>query len=280
MAGISQEDYKEPQCLLNMSDPNSKEVRSIDISRVIDKLDSYLSKDDMPGAKRHLEYWLREAESGNDERGRFSILNELMGLCRKMKLEKEAKNYAMAALEQAEAIGIKDTISYGTCLLNVATVYKAFGDSEKALGFYEKAKENYGKNLPSDDRRAAGLCNNMGLALCDVKRYEDSIRSYEKALEILKKYDDSRPDRAITWLNLANAYEAKDGLLEAEESISKCLDEAEKELLSEENVRDGYYAFVCEKCAPTFGYYGRFGLQNDLLACSAEIYEENRKKGE
>ena len=31
-----------------------------------------------------------------------------------------------------------------------------------------------------------------------------------------------------------------------------------------ENNQDGYLAFVLEKCAPTFGYYGRFGDEADL----------------
>ena len=37
--------------------------------------------------------------------------------------------------------------------------------------------------------------------------------------------------------------------------------------------RDGYYAFVCEKCAPTFDYYGYFLVADDLNERARAIYE-------
>ena len=36
---------------------------------------------------------------------------------------------------------------------------------------------------------------------------------------------------------------------------------------------DGYYAFVCEKCASVFGYYGRFVYEGELLERARRIYE-------
>ena len=39
--------------------------------------------------------------------------------------------------------------------------------------------------------------------------------------------------------------------------------------------RNGYYAFVCEKCAPTFDYFGRFAFAAELRAVSEEIYARN-----
>ena len=37
--------------------------------------------------------------------------------------------------------------------------------------------------------------------------------------------------------------------------------------------RDGYYAFVCEKCAPVFGYYGYFLTERELNRRAREIHE-------
>ena len=37
--------------------------------------------------------------------------------------------------------------------------------------------------------------------------------------------------------------------------------------------RDGYYAFVCEKCASVFGYYGHFAYEKELYERSRRIYE-------
>ena len=65
--------------------------------------------------------------------------------------------------------------------------------------------------------------------------------------------------------------EAELGALEAEETILKYLDKAEK-LLEEYPNKDGYYAFVCEKCASVFGYYGRFVFANELVERARRIY--------
>ena len=62
---------------------------------------------------------------------------------------------------------------------------------------------------------------------------------------------------AITYLNMASACEAELGLLDADEKIQSYMDMAES-LLEGYTDRGGYYAFVCEKCASVFGYYGRF----------------------
>ena len=51
---LSKDDYEEPRCLLNMH----PEVTPIPVGRIIDKLDSYLNKNDYDAAERHLKYWL------------------------------------------------------------------------------------------------------------------------------------------------------------------------------------------------------------------------------
>jgi hypothetical protein len=37
--------------------------------------------------------------------------------------------------------------------------------------------------------------------------------------------------------------------------------------------RDGYYAFVCEKCASVFAYYGDFLYAEELEERAKRIYE-------
>ena len=51
---------------------------------------------------------------------------------------------------------------------------------------------------------------------------------------------------------------------EAEEKIQGLLEEAEALLDTESLPRNGYYAFVCEKCAPVFGHYGWFMTEAEL----------------
>ena len=79
-------------------------------------------------------------------------------------------------------------------------------------------------------------------------------------------------EQAITCLNRANAIEDEKGLEEGESSINALLDEAEQLLDTPSVPRNGYYAFVCEKCAPTFSYYGYFLTAEDLKRRAEEIY--------
>ena len=74
-------------------------------------------------------------------------------------------------------------------------------------------------------------------------------------------------------MNLANLAEAEHGLAEAEEAISAYLEKASALLDTESVPHDGYYAFVCEKCAPTIDYYGWFIAANDLKERAKAIYE-------
>ena len=66
---------------------------------------------------------------------------------------------------------------------------------------------------------------------------------------------------------------AEHGLLEAEAAIDGRLDRAKALLDDPRNEKNGYYAFVCEKCAPTFSYYGYFAAASELEQEAKTIYE-------
>lgn len=245
---------------------------NLSTERILAKLDEYFSKNDTAAAKNHLTYWLGEAELVGDTRAALLCKNELMGLCRKLGLREEACSYAERALALVEEMGISDNVGAATTYLNAATVYKAFGEASRALPLYEAAEQIYEKNLSPTDLRRAGLCNNMALALCELGRFEAAAERYQTALSILQKTAGTEPEQTVTQLNIATLLEAQWGLEAAAEQIEECLSAA-KELLETEQKRDGNYAFVCEKCATVFGYYGHFAYQDELLARSRCIYE-------
>ena len=113
----------------------------------------------------------------------------------------------------------------------------------------------------------------MALACVSLKEYDQARELYQKAIEIMSALPGGKPETAITYLNLANAAEAQQGLENASEFITDCLQKAENLLLDESNALDGNYAFVCEKCAPTFEYYGWFMTAKEIKRRSDEIYE-------
>lgn len=273
---LEPEDYKEPRCQsctdFYYPDENAN-VSFIPVDRVVDRLDTLLSHNDMPAARRHLEYWLSEARMGGDKRGELAVLNELMGLYRKMGLKDKAFESAEKADELVKTLSLGGSITAATVCLNAATVCEAFDRPREALERYSEAKSIYEDFLPPGDARLGGLYNNMALACVSLKEYEQARELYQKAIKIMSALPGGKPETAITYLNLANAAEAQQGLENASEFITDCLQKAENLLLDESNTLDGNYAFVCEKCAPTFEYYGWFMTAKEIKRRSDEIYE-------
>jgi tetratricopeptide (TPR) repeat protein len=112
----------------------------------------------------------------------------------------------------------------------------------------------------------------MALALVDLNEFEKALLLYKKAISVMESSEDGMLEVAITYLNIANLKEAELGIEAAQAYIDKLLDDAAK-ILDEHANKNGYYAFVCEKCASTFGYYGYFAYENELKERAAKIYE-------
>ena len=261
---LKPEDYEEPRCLLDMTDPAQARTARIPIFRVLEKLDEHLFSKDFDGALRLLDYWENEAKRGNDIGGRLSILSEKMGFFRNQNREKEAFAAVETALELVARHGLSDSIMAGGAYLNAGTVCKAFGRSPRAVELYDKAKEIYEKHLSDTDERLGGLYNNRALALTDVGRYAEAKDSFEKAIAFMRRLPHKEAEIAVTLLNLASLVEARDGLEDGAEEIARFCEEAMRYLDTPDLPHDGMYRFHCEKCAPVFDYYGYFAYAADL----------------
>lgn len=266
---LSKSDYEEPTCPFCMPG----DITPIPIGRVIEKLDEYLGRNDYDSAERHLKYWLDEATSLNDGRGKLTVLNELIGLYRKTSKENEALLSAKSTLELAENLGLQGSIVMGTTLVNAATAYKAFDKAAEALTLYQNAKIIYEAQLESDDNRLGGLYNNMALAVMETGDYDKAEELFNKAISVMERVRDGELEIAVTYCNLADLAVARNGIENSEQEITALLERAEELLNTATLPRNGYYAFVCEKCAPTFGYYGWFAFENELNNRAVRIYE-------
>ncbi len=247
----------------------------MDTNRILSKLDIYFSKNDYEGAERHLKYWLDEAKSSLDDRSSLLLCNELIGLSRKTGKKEQTFEYTDMALSLIKKLDIADSVSAATTYINVATAYKAFSKALESLPYFERACDIYERYLESGDSRLGGLYNNMALTLSDLGLFKEAYASFEKALNVMKGQRDGELEMAITHLNIASTLESELGLLEADEAISARRDEAMRLLDIHKDSTDGYYAFVCEKCASVFGYYGRFMYNNELQERAKRIYERN-----
>lgn len=63
-----------------------------------------------------------------------------------------------------------------------------------------------------------------------------------------------------------------------ENKISSCLETAWEYFNRPGTARDGYYAFNCRKCAKTFGSFGYFRIERELLARAERIYAARREE--
>ena len=274
MAIIGPEDYLEPSCLL-CGEPFGEQptLKPIPQERIIAKVDKLMSRRDYDGAERTLLYWLGEADAAGDRRGELFLRGELVGHYRKTGEKEKAFQNADRALELISELGFEGTVSAATAYVNCATAMNAFGENERSIELFRKAVPIYEKSAAARPDLLGGLYNNMGLTLAALCRYSESEESYKKALAVMGKTPGGELEEAMTLLNLANLVEAESGLESGESRIFALLDEAWEKLDGEKAPRDWYYAFVCEKCAPTFEYYGYFLASAELNRRSEEIYE-------
>jgi len=270
-------DFKEPSCLLcdgkDFYTPDEdKPAGRIPVARIIEKADGFFNKNDYESAGRLLYYWQNEAVSLGDMHGELSIDSELIGYTRKIKDKENAFKFCERALFLIEKLGLSGTVSSATVILNAATAYKAFGEFDKAIPLYEKTLAIYKEHLPKDDLKFAGLFNNYALALVDAGRYDDAEKMYLDAIKITSAKAEGLLDAAISYINLAHMF---DGSGKEKDKITDCLFKAYGIISDESIPHNGYYAFVIEKCAPSFEYFGYSIIANELKKLSESIYERN-----
>ena len=268
------EDYAEPRCVL-CDEPYGAEpaVRAVPQQRIIEKMDDYMSRRDYSGAERHLLYWLEEARLGHDQRGELMVENELIGHYRKVSDRARAMDAIREALRLVDELGFDGTLSAGTTYTNAATACSAFGENERALALFEKARAIYEASPRTGQQLLGGLYNNMALACAALGRFREAYDLYDRAMEAMGRFPGGGLEQAITCLNRADALTAERGMEQSEHAVYALLDQAYALLTDPAVPHGGYYAFVCEKCAPSFAYYGYFAAADELTREAKRIYE-------
>ena len=271
---LGPEDYAEPRCVLCGEPYGAETVQSVPQRRIIEKMDAYMARRDYAGAERHLLYWLNEAELGRDGRGRLMLLSELVGHYRKTGERDKALRRVDELLALVEELDFGATLSAGTAFVNAATALSAFGETERALALFARARAVYegaGAQTPPQD--LGGLYNNMALALAELGRFAEAHALFDRAMERMAQVPGGALERAVTCLNRADAVAAERGAEAGEAEIAALLDEAWALLHAPDVPHNGYCAFVYEKCAPGFSYYGRFADAMELQKEAETLYE-------
>ena len=124
-----------------------------------------------------------------------------------------------------------------------------------------------------------GLVNEELLACNDadyvIVAEADSREAFDTAVDEMRRVmkQNNAVEAEESYPTVADAVAAQAGMEQGEERIFALLDQAQALLDTPGVPRDGYYAFVCEKCAPAFEYYGYFLAAQDLKERAKRIYE-------
>ena len=267
-------DYMEPECVLCDKPVGFKQKKQmIPQQRISQKLDELMGRKEYQQAENLLKYWLEEARVSFDDQGVFMLYNEMMGYYRKMADKDNAYKAVDNALSMLDELDYRDSVSGATCYTNAATVYTAFGEPEKSVELFEKARTIYENNREHNEYKLASLYNNMATALVALKRYSEADELYHKALEVDSQIENSQLEMAMTYLNILDALISEKGVENIDDEAAILLAQAKDCLDDERLERDSYYSFVCDKCVGIYRYFGWFRYAGELEERITEIDE-------
>ncbi len=236
----------------------------------IDQVSEYL--------RRHL----REAEQEQDSGAVIRILNEMIRYFRSVSSYSEALDAAERALGMMRKLGLEQTLSYGTTLLNAATAYRASGDSAAALDLFETALVILKKELPEDDPRLAGLYNNLSALHQDTGAYDKALGALEQAVKIMTPLPELAIDLATVHVNLALLLSAMQRDDEAMQALHTAMRIFEREgAANPDKARKApYYAAALAGFAAAHYKSGEFAkaveIYGDALKRLKDCFGENR----
>ena len=248
----------------------------ISISRFIDRLDACFHHNDMKGARECIQFWESEARRLNDQRGLLTVLNEAVGYYRRTKKKARAMEAMEESLRLVEELGQTGTTAGATVYINAATTLSFFGSEEKALELYKKAAVCFEAQGKTECYEYATLLNNRAATLHELKRYEEAENDWLAAIEILKHVEYHDGEIAVSLIMLAHLISDRDDT--AYETVEAILDEAWEYINSDNQPKDGNYAYILRKCAPSLDYFQRPVEAQACRDVANEIYYGREEK--
>jgi tetratricopeptide (TPR) repeat protein len=183
---------------------NHRRKSPVNVEAMLQELDGYFQRKEIARVEPFLLARLSEASAANDGATGLTILNELMGFYRGMSRFQESITAAHQALRLLDMLGQQGTASHATTLLNVATAYRAGGQTAKAIAQYEEVMAIYRTLKVDDAALVASLYNNLSLAWQEVNKHEKAIHYLQMALPLVRDLDNSDM-LASTLTNLATS---------------------------------------------------------------------------
>lgn len=254
--------------------PHVHERETVPFEKVLERLDEAFAVNDLSAADRILTYWEGEARRMGDAVGLLQLRSEQIGLYRRLRDEERAVTAVYEALGLIDCEGFEENAGIATVIINAATTLCEFGRAAEAYPLYDKAEKIYAGALPSDDYRMAALFNNRAACQESLGNGEAAEANYRRAIAVLRANGEHDAELAVSYVNLAQLHEV---MYEQDEErdalIADELEGAWEILTGRELERDGNYAFVLSKCAPSFTHFGQTERGERLAAEAKRIYE-------
>ena len=192
----------------------------MDTQQMFQELDRLYAQGKLDEAEEKMMGWMKEGLDSGNKSLCLMMCNEMEGLYRNTGRVAQAVDMADMALSLIAGMGLDGSIHHGTTLLNAATARRMAGDVEKALSQYREAEAIF-KNLgKTDGYEMASLYNNISQIYQEQEEHEKALESLDKALELIKKMENSEAEVATTHVNRALSLMALGRLDEADEELA------------------------------------------------------------
>lgn len=245
-------------------------LHGISVPDFIRELDACFDRNDMKAARNCLLKWEEQARALQDDKGLLTVLNEGVGYYRRVKKRTRALEAMEESLQLVEKLGIGNTVSGATVFINAATTRSFFGQEQEAIGLYDQAEQCFLQAGKRDSYEYAALLNNRAATYSELKDLTHAERDFRAAVDVLKTVGHHAGEIAVSLVQLAHlTYERDDT---ATEQVEELLDEAWEYINSPDQERNGNYAYVLRKCAPSYDYFKRPEEAQALRDVANEIY--------
>lgn len=240
----------------------SVKAGTMDINKILNELDSLFASGQSEKAGEFLTSAYKTAITENDLSSALTILNELIGYYRVTTQFEKAKQAIQSIDKLICKMNLSDTVTEGTSLLNIATIYRAMGDIESAEKCYMKAEKIYFSQLDETDYRMAGLYNNMSLMYQEQERFEEAAEYLRKAMNVITRIPGAEIETAVTHTNLGQIYCRTEQFDKAEAELDRA-----EEIFIQTDINDEHYSGLASAKGYLFYQLGEYKK-------SADYYEK------
>ena len=236
--------------------------RDNDLEVILNGYDELLNKNQVKEAGEYLEAEILKAKERADSFTEMTLHNEVVSFHRRTGEQKKAVSAINEILELLEKFGLENTVLGANMYLNCATTLNFFHRTADSLPLFVRAFEAYINTIPQNDYRFAGFYNNYALALYESENYDEALRYFRKALNILSLYKGNDSEIAVIFCNLSHLFEKTND----EEMINNCLNSAFFALKDYDGEINNNFLLHCQKCNEAFRHFKKDDFVKEIEA--------------